>query len=293
VDGHRDARQGADRAEALKARDDLEPRLEPELQPLTEAREDERCLDEREALPDAAARSETERRERLRRPGGRALGREAVGVESVRILPELGMALGEVEERLDERSARNSLTVEDVVLHRLARRAPRGRPQALRQIGAQLAAPTIQEWPSPEGATWQSWLADLARYYRGALRSHPDLIEFAHSALDPDFERLEHATRILVGFGFEPRAAGFAHGFVINLVVGYVQQEEREAEQTASGRSAVARYVQALATDHGVGRLATLASLALGSADFEPDAAFERFLRYAIDGIAAQPGAPT
>ena len=191
-------------------------------------------------------------------------------------------------ERLTMRAVSDELAVDLTTLYRHV-----GGVDALRQIGAQLAAPTIQEWPSPEGATWQSWLADLARYYRGALRSHPDLIEFAHSALDPDFERLEHATRILVGFGFEPRAAGFAHGFVINLVVGYVQQEEREAEQAASGRSAVARYVQALATDHGVGRLATLASLALGSADFEPDAAFERFLRYAIDGIAAQPGAPT
>lgn len=95
-----------------------------------------------------------------------------------------------------------------------------------------------------------------------------------------------------MGFGFEPRTAGFAHGFVINQVVGYVHQEHREAELSAQGRSAVARYVQALESDRGVGRLATLKSLALATADFEPDAAFERFLRYAIDGIAAQPGAP-
>lgn len=167
-----------------------------------------------------------------------------------------------------------------------------GGVDALRQIGARLAAPTVKDWPSPEGETWQSWLAELARYYRGALRDNPDLIEFAHSALDPDFQRLEHATRILVGFGFEPRTAGFAHGFVINQVVGYVHQEHREAELSAQGRSAVARYVQALESDRGVGRLATLKSLALATADFEPDAAFERFLRYAIDGIAAQPGAP-
>ena len=190
-------------------------------------------------------------------------------------------------ERLTMRAVSQELAVDLTTLYRHV-----GGVDALRQIGARLAAPTVQEWPSPERATWQSWLAELARYYRGALRAHPDLIEFAHSALDPDFERLEHATRILVGFGFEPRAAGFAHGFVINLVVGYVQQEEREAEQTARGRSAVARYVQALAADRGVGRLATLKSLELGAADFEPDAAFERFLRYAIDGIAAQPGAP-
>jgi hypothetical protein len=163
---------------------------------------------------------------------------------------------------------------------------------ALRQIGARLAAPTVDEWPSPEGETWQSWLAQLARYYRSALRANPDLIEFAHSALDPEFDRLEHATRILVGFGFDPRSAGFAHGFVINHVVGYVHQEQREAESSAQGRSAAARYVQAIAADREAGRLTALRSLALGTADFEPDAAFERFLQYAIDGIAAQPGAP-
>jgi len=43
--------------------------------------------------------------------------------------------------------------------------------------------------------------------------------------------------------------------------------------------------------DRGAGRLTALKALALGAADFEPDAAFERFLQYAIDGIAAQPGA--
>lgn len=186
------------------------------------------------------------------------------------------------------RAVSDELSVDLTTLYRHV-----GGVEALRQIGARLAAPTVEQWPSPEGASWQNWLAELARYYRRALRSHPDLIEFAHSALDPDFERLEHATRILVGFGFDPRAAGFAHGFVLNLVVGYVRQEEREAEQTAQGRSAVARYVQALEADRGVGRLATLERLELAPADFAPDAAFERFLRYAIDGIAAQPGAPT
>lgn len=185
------------------------------------------------------------------------------------------------------RAVASELAVDITTLYRHV-----GGVDALRQIGARLAAPSVREWPSPEGATWQTWLAELARYYRRALRENPDLTEFAHSALDPDFERLEHATRILVGFGFAPREAGFAHGFVINQVVGYVHQEQREAESSAQGRSAVTRYLQALAADRGTGRLATLNRLALGSADFEPDSAFERFLRYAIDGIAAQAGAP-
>jgi hypothetical protein len=185
------------------------------------------------------------------------------------------------------RAVADALAVDVTTLYRHV-----GGVAALRQIGARLAAPTVADWPSPEGATWQTWLAQLARDYRSALRDNPDLVEFADSALDPDFERLEHATRILVGFGFDPRSAGFAHGFVMNHVVGYVRQEQREAESSAQGRSAAARYAQALAADRGQRRLTTLNSLALGPADFEPDAAFERFLRYAIYGIAAQPGAP-
>jgi AcrR family transcriptional regulator len=167
-----------------------------------------------------------------------------------------------------------------------------GGTDALRQIGARLAAPAVGERPTPEGKTWQVWLAELARYYRVALRENPDLVEYVHSALDPEFEGLEDTIRILVGMGFDPRTAGFAHGFVMNNVVGYVYQEQRENELTAQGNSVVARFVQAVLADRGVDRLATLKSLALGAADFEPDAAFERFLQYTIDGIAAQPGAP-
>jgi AcrR family transcriptional regulator len=163
---------------------------------------------------------------------------------------------------------------------------------ALRQIGAELTAPTVGEWPSPTGKSWHSWLTALAHYYRGALRANPDLVEFAHTAIDPDFERFAHATRTLVDFGFEPRAAGFAHGFLINTVVGYVEQELREAELVARGESSLARYIRALEGDRDTDRIATLRQLDLTPSDFDPDTAFERFLRYAIDGIGAQPGVP-
>ena len=181
---------------------------------------------------------------------GRAPALDAAKI--AKAVPRVGRREG-----LTMRAVADALEVDMTTLYRHV-----GGVAALRQIGARLAAPTVTEWPSPEGETWQSWLAELARYYRGALRRNPDLIEFADSALDPDFQRLEHATRILVGFGFDPRAAGFAHGFVINQVVGYVHQEQREAELSAQGRSAVARYVQALASDRGDGRLATLRACA-------------------------------
>ncbi len=163
---------------------------------------------------------------------------------------------------------------------------------ALRQIGAELTAPTVGEWPTPAGQSWRSWLTALAHYYRGVLRRNPDLVEFAHTAIDPDFERFAHATRTLVDFGFEPRAAGFAHGFLINTVVGYVEQELREAELVARGESSLSRYMRALQGDRGNDRITTLRQLELTPSDFDPDIAFDRFLRYAVDGIGAQPGVP-
>src|SRR5262245_65047313 len=51
----------------------------------------------------------------------------------------------------------------------------------------------------------------------------------------------------------------------------------RLAAPSALGRSAATRYVQALAMDRGAGRLTALKALALGAADFEPDAGVGRF----------------
>lgn len=162
----------------------------------------------------------------------------------------------------------------------------------LRRIWATEAAPPVKAWPPHVGETWENWLVAIARHHREALRKNPDLIEFALTALDPNFESLEHATRILVEFGFEPRSASFAHGFLVNNVVGYVYQERREEEEARQGRPALARLFQALEADRDAGRLATLRSLDLGPKDFESETAFDRFLRYVIDGIGAQPGAP-
>ncbi len=162
----------------------------------------------------------------------------------------------------------------------------------LRRIGATLAAPNAKKLPTPEGETWESWLTAIAKYYREALHQNPDLIEYAQAALDPDFERLELATRILVGFGFEPRAAAFSHGFLINNVLGFVHQELREEEEAAQGRPAFVRLLQALDAKRNPEDFQTLRSLEFRPEDFDADTAFERFLPYVIEGIRAQPGAP-
>lgn len=167
-----------------------------------------------------------------------------------------------------------------------------GGVDALRQLGARLTAPTVDEWPEAEGQTWQEWLSALARYYRRELRKNPDLVEFAQTALDPDFQRLEHAVRILVNLGFTARQASFAHGFLMTTVVGYVQQELHEHELTAQGDSLQARFIRALEADRNAEQLVQLREIGLSPDDFDSDVAFERFLTYAIDAIAAQPGAP-
>jgi hypothetical protein len=191
------------------------------------------------------------------------------------------------QENLSMRAVADDLSVDVTTIYRHV-----GGIDALRQISASLLAPTAGEWPSPDGQTWQDWLAAVARSYRQALLASPDLMEFAQSALDPDYQRLEHATRVLVNFGFEARAAAVAHGFVINTVIGYVHEEHGEREQAAQGNSAVTRFVQALEADRDGEALTMLRSVEFGPKDFDPDAAFERFLKYAIDGISAQPGVP-
>jgi AcrR family transcriptional regulator len=190
-------------------------------------------------------------------------------------------------EALTMRAVADELGVDVTTLYRHV-----GGIDALRQIGANLSAPTVREWPSPGGETWRSWLVALARYYRNALRENPDLLDFAQTALDPDFHRVEHATRILVDFGFEARTAGFAHALVMNHVVGFVHQERRDREKLARGQSAAVRFVQALESDRESDGLATLRSLELAPRDFDPDVAFERLLAVVIDGIGVQPGAP-
>jgi hypothetical protein len=162
----------------------------------------------------------------------------------------------------------------------------------LRRIWATQVAPTVKTWPDSAGETWESWLGALARYYRVALRDDPDLLEFANAALDPDFEGLERATQVLVDFGFEPRAAVWAHSFLINQVVGFVAQELRDRADAERGKAASQRLFQALEDARQEGRLPMLRSLEFHPKDFEGEAMFDLFLEFVIDGIRAQPGAP-
>ena len=161
----------------------------------------------------------------------------------------------------------------------------------LRRIRASLSRNDLEELPSPEEHTWQEWLAVLSDYYRKALIRHPDLLDFAQAALDPDFVNLEKEASILVDFGFEPRAALLAHSFLINTIVGYVHQELQTLEEMRSGYAPYySRLFQNL--DAHPERLPTLSNVNLSQKDLDRDLNFKASINYAIAGIATQPGAP-
>lgn len=161
----------------------------------------------------------------------------------------------------------------------------------LRRIRAKLSSRALDTLPHPEQRTWQEWLGELSNYYRKALLEHPDLLEFVQAALDPDFENLEQEAKILVEYGFEPRAALLAHSFLITTITGYVHQELQTQVEAESGYTHYyARLFHNLDTHPN--RLPTLRSVNLSQRDLDKDVNFKAVISYAITGIAAQSGAP-
>lgn len=162
----------------------------------------------------------------------------------------------------------------------------------LRRIRASLSRSDLEPLPATEGRTWQQWLAVLSDYYRRALMQHPDLLDFVQAALDPDFVNLEKEASILVGYGFEPRAALLAHSFLITTITGYVQQELQTLEEARAGYAPYyARLFQNL--DSHPERLPTLSNVNLSQKDLDRDLNFKAIINYAISGIGCQRGAPT
>lgn len=161
----------------------------------------------------------------------------------------------------------------------------------LRMIRASLSQQQLDPLPSAEGKQWHEWLALISQYYRKALLQHPDLLEFVQAALDPDFENLEQEAKILVDYGFEPRAALLAHSFLITTITGYVHQELQTKVEAESGYTHYyARLFHNLDTQPE--RLPTLRSVNLSQRDLDKDINFKVVIDYAIAGIAAQPGVP-
>jgi len=162
----------------------------------------------------------------------------------------------------------------------------------LRRVKARLSAPAVPGWPSPKGQTWPTWLHRMAHHFRDALRENPELVEHADASLDADFEGLEQATRTLIGFGFEPREAFLAYTYLLNQLVGFVQQELRNRADPERGFPNFARLYRALAGAPTDDRLPTLRRLDLRTKEFDGDEIFEVFLDFLLGGIRARPGAP-
>ena len=109
--------------------------------------------------------------------------------------------------------------------------------EGLRRIHALQLFERVGEAPSPTGKDWATWLTELASFYRNAFLRKPDLIKYAQAGLDPRFNRLEHAAKTLIEFGFEPIEAVRAHAFLINNVVGYVHQEIQTKQEEMAGNT--------------------------------------------------------
>lgn len=162
---------------------------------------------------------------------------------------------------------------------------------ALVRMHASNLSQRLGEMPTPAGRYWRDWLIALADFYRNAFLAHPELLQYAQGALDPDFERLELATEALVEYGFSPREAARAHAFLVNNIVGYVHQELQTRAEIAGGSTPTyARLAETLKA--GTESLPTLSALSLDDDDFDLDTNFRYFVNYTIDGIATRPGAP-
>ena len=156
--------------------------------------------------------------------------------------------------------------------------------EGLRRIHALQSFEALGNAPSPSGVTWQSWLLKLAEFYRSAFMQNPDLLKYAQAALDPDFVRLEHATKILIEFGFSDLEAVRAHAFLINNVVGYVHQELQTRQQRRVGNTPVyQKLIEAVKSDPS--RLPTLNKLNFDDNELDRDKNFAFFMRYAVDAI--------
>lgn len=161
----------------------------------------------------------------------------------------------------------------------------------LRRIYASYLSERVGDMPSPDNRNWREWLTALADYYREAFLASPELLQYAQAALDPQFERLERATKILVGYGFTPREAARAHAFLVNNVVGYVNQESQTRAELAGGSTPTyARLAETLKS--GAESLPMLSALSLEDDDFDLDTNFRYFVNYTIDGIATRSGSP-
>lgn len=156
--------------------------------------------------------------------------------------------------------------------------------EGLRRIHALQSFEALGDAPDPQGETWQSWLLKLADFYRAAFLKNPDLLKYAQAALDPRFNRLEHAAKTLINFGFTAIEAVRAHAFLINNVVGYVHQELQTRQQRLVGNTPVyQRMIEAVKSEPD--RLPTLNKLDFDDDDVDRDKNFAFFMRYAVDAI--------
>ena len=119
--------------------------------------------------------------------------------------------------------------------------------------------------------------------------SNPDLLKYAQAALDPDLQRLERATQVLIDYGFSALESVRTHAFLINNVVGYVSQELQTQLESDEGQTPTyARLSEVLKSRSH--RLPALSELRLSDEELDNDINFRYFIDCAIQGVAARKG---
>lgn len=157
----------------------------------------------------------------------------------------------------------------------------------LSRMLAELAAPTAETLPDPEGKTAREWLHELAWFYWKLMRANADLIEHTQSAMDPKYKILEHVVGILVGYGFEPKVAAFCYYHLINALVGFTYLQIRDEVERARGGGRFIDHQRCIAT-HDRDEIKNILACDLKLEDFGAEAAFSVFLDITLDGILAQ-----
>lgn len=157
----------------------------------------------------------------------------------------------------------------------------------LSRMLAELAAPSRETLPNPQGKTAREWLHELAWFYWKLMRTHSELVKYSQSAMDPKYEILEYVVGVLTKFGFSPKTAAFSYHHLINALVGFTYSQIRDDEEKARGGGRFIEYQRCMATN-SKNETKHIRSCGLTVEDFEPEAAFEIFLNMTLDGILFQ-----
>lgn len=199
-----------------------------------------------------------------------ALDRDLIVRTALRLLDDVGL------EKLSLRRLAKELDVHATALYwHFA-----SKQELLDAMGRAMVQEAVAEGPLP--ATWQEWLAELARAQRKAVRSHRDgalLLLTARPTADHQVDYLDHLVGRLMEAGFTAESAAAAFVVVSNYAVGAAFAEQQGGEL---GEEALDDLILRSGERPGVAGIVAAAQ--------DLDAVFERGLAWLLAGMRAELG---